>query len=140
MGMTVKAIAAACQQRSERDPKQDRAHAYGYVARHVEERPGITLEQLARDLVQWIKVHERSAERLRLRGSHLQEIYKQQAAVYREILAWATGNAAWRSRGDGSGRAAGEQRSREVSLALASVGGMGTEEIEESFNDGLPSC
>jgi hypothetical protein len=98
MGMTLAEIASECQQRSGDDPDPDRAHAYGYVAHYVRDRPMITLEQLARDLDLWISVHERSAGRYPAQ-SDLHVTYKHQSAVYQEVLAWA--------KGEGSGSAQG---------------------------------
>ncbi len=89
--MTLDEIARVCQQRSERDPEQDRGFAYGYVARYLRERPQITLVQLARELEQWRDVHEQSAGRLRSKAPHLCTSYEQQAAVYQEVLSWVKG-------------------------------------------------
>jgi hypothetical protein len=103
MEMTVNDIETVCRSRSaEEERHPDEAHAYGYVARHLEERPGITLEQLARDLGEWMSVYELSAKRSRgeecrvhepssVQKGKLHEIYEQQTAVYREVLSWAKG-------------------------------------------------
>ncbi len=69
--MTIEERARVCQQRSESDPVQDRAHAYGYIARHLEDRRQITLVQLVGDLELWIGSYQRSAQQSRAEGSRL---------------------------------------------------------------------
>jgi len=91
MGMTIEEIAMVCRLHSGREPDQDRACAYGYVARHLEDRPAHTLEQLVADLVLWIDMHTQHAERARAQRSRFLALYEQQAAVYEEVLLWAKG-------------------------------------------------
>jgi hypothetical protein len=91
MGMSMGEIATVCWQRSESEAEQDRAQAYWYVARHLEDRPGHPLVQLAADLEGWRDAHQQHAERARTQRSRFLALYEQQAAVYQEVLLWAKG-------------------------------------------------
>ena len=91
MAMTIEEIATECQLRGGDDPDQDRAQAYKYIARHMQDRPGINLAGLMADLELWIGTHQQSVQLSRAKASGLQRIYEQQAAVYQEVVAWAKG-------------------------------------------------
>jgi hypothetical protein len=90
MGMTIEEIAAVCWQRSGDEAEQDRAQAYWYIARHLEDRPAHTLVQLAADLELWRDAQAQHAERVPAE-SWQYWLSTHQAAVYKEVLAWARG-------------------------------------------------